>query len=198
MAYTGQTISNPATGERFTFLQTTEDTGGERLLFDCRVRPDGKPLPPHIHTTQEEHLEVVDGTLGVMLDDQIYVLQEGQDIVLPVRVKHQWWNAGRDELYMRVEVVPARQLEVVIEAVSAMARDGEVRANGMPRNPFKLVNVLRLAETYTPGVPIWMQLIALIAVASVGRLLGYDAAFTQYRAIEPEREQVSPDRSDAA
>ena len=31
MAYAGQTISNPVSGERITFMQTAGDTGGELL-----------------------------------------------------------------------------------------------------------------------------------------------------------------------
>lgn len=198
MAYAGQTISNPITAEQITFLATTEDTRGERLVFDCRVGLDGRPLPPHIHATQDEHLEVFAGTVGVMLGGRIYTLQAGQSLTLPTKIKHQWWNAGRDELYMRVEVVPPRHLEAVLEAVSGMAHDGKLRGNGMPKNPITLANLLRLSETFTPGVPIWMQHITLMIAASVGRLLGYDPAFTQYQTGPREPVHVGGDRHDAA
>jgi mannose-6-phosphate isomerase-like protein (cupin superfamily) len=198
MAYAGQTISNPVTGEEFTFLETTEDTQGQRLLFDCRVGPHGVPLPPHIHTTQEEHLEVLAGTLGVMLGDNVYTLRAGQDIVLPANIKHQWWNAKREVLLMRVEVVPPRQLEAVLEAVSGMAHEGKLAGNGMPKNPFNLANLLRLSETFTPAVPIWMQRIALGVAVSIGRLLGYDAESTQYRTETHVLAPAGTDHSDAA
>ncbi|HEX6507476.1 MAG TPA: cupin domain-containing protein [Chloroflexota bacterium] len=207
MAYAGQTITNPVTSEQITFLETTEDTQGDRLLFDCRVGPHGVPLPPHIHATQEEHLDVLDGTLGVMLGGKIYTLQPGQNIVLPARIKHQWWNAGRDHLSLRVAAVPARQLEAVLEAVAGMAHEGKLGRNGMPRDPFNLANLLRLSETFTPAMPIWVQRLALTVAASGGRLLRYDATFIQYRTPAGEvREQTETyeimpagtDRHDAA
>jgi mannose-6-phosphate isomerase-like protein (cupin superfamily) len=198
MAYTGQTISNPFTGERITFLETTEDTGGERLLFDCRVSPNGTPLPPHIHARQDERLEVLGGTLGVMVGDNAYVLRQGQHVALPTQIKHQWWNAGRDELYLRVKAAPARHLELVLEAISGMALDGKVGANGMPRNPFDLAQLLRLSETYTPLVPIWMQRLALSMGVSIGWLLGHEQALMRYRTEPGEFLQVDGNRPDAA
>src|SRR5579864_2653161 len=106
MAYSGQTITNPVTTEEITFLQTAQDTKGERLLFDCRVGVNGAVLPAHIHATQAENLEVVEGVLGVMLGDSLYILNEGQGITMPANVRHQWWNAGEDEMLIRVDVVP--------------------------------------------------------------------------------------------
>ena len=42
MAYPGQTLQNPASGERITFRQTAAETNGE--LVGCRPRtPAGRP-----------------------------------------------------------------------------------------------------------------------------------------------------------
>lgn len=198
MAYSGQTITNPVTTEEITFLETALDTEGERLLFDCRVGLTGAVLPAHIHATQDENLEVVEGTLGVMLGDSLYILHEGQSIAMPAEVKHQWWNAGEGDMLIRVEAVPPRQLEAVLKAVSGMAHEGRLRRNGMPRNVFDLVNLLRLSETYAPGVPRWMQWTALRIAGTVGSLLGYDAAFTRYQSQAPELAVAGSDQHHAA
>jgi hypothetical protein len=39
MAFTGQTIENPVSGERITFLQTARDTAGELLEFELELSP---------------------------------------------------------------------------------------------------------------------------------------------------------------
>ena len=44
MAHVGQTIENPVSGERFTFLKTAADTNGEFLSFELVLRP-GRPGP---------------------------------------------------------------------------------------------------------------------------------------------------------
>ena len=66
MAHVGQVITNPITHELITFRKTTQETGGQMLVFDCRVTPGGTPLPPHVHTTQEERFAMISGTLGIM------------------------------------------------------------------------------------------------------------------------------------
>ena len=39
MAYAGQLIENPRSGERITFRETAADTGGERLVVDVELTP---------------------------------------------------------------------------------------------------------------------------------------------------------------
>lgn len=64
MAYRGQTLENPASGERIVFRQTSAVTGGELLAIDLEL-PAGRRVPggQHIHPKQEERFEVVEGTM---------------------------------------------------------------------------------------------------------------------------------------
>jgi mannose-6-phosphate isomerase-like protein (cupin superfamily) len=182
VARRGESIYNPVTKEYITFLRTTDETNGETLEFECRVAPDGIPLPPHVHETQEERFEVLSGTLGVMLGGKKFELRSGDKAILPARVKHQWWNAGDTEVAFRVEAEPARNLEAVLEANAGMAISGKLGGKrAMPKNPFLLADMGRLGETYLPVVPIWMQKIGLTMAATVGRALGIDPSLTSYR-----------------
>jgi mannose-6-phosphate isomerase-like protein (cupin superfamily) len=180
MAYPGQTITNPVTGEKITFVKTTTDTRGEILIFDCRVTPGGARLPAHVHSSQEERFSIVSGTLGVMIGGKKQELRAGDRAVLPARIKHQWWNTGHDEVHFQVEVAPARNLEAVLEAVCGMGKDGKLNKNAMPRNPFLLAQLGRLSESYLPIIPIWMQKPMLAIGSALGWILGYDPRFSQY------------------
>ena len=184
MVYAGQSLYNPVTREHITFVQTTEDTNGQLLVFDLRVTPGGARLPAHIHSTQEERFEVLSGSLGVMLGGKKQVLAAGDQITLPAGVKHQWWNAGQDEVHFRVEVAPARNLERVLEAISGMAHAGKLNGKAMPKNPFRLAQIGKLSENYLPGIPIWMQKAMLALGSAFGRLLGYDPTFAEYCTVE--------------
>jgi hypothetical protein len=64
MAYVGQTLSNPASGERITFRRTAAQTGGRLVTIDLEL-PQGRRVPGslHIHPLQEERFEVVNGTM---------------------------------------------------------------------------------------------------------------------------------------
>ena len=183
MANRGQTIYNTVTKEKITFVRTTDDTNGGLLEFICSVTPDGIPLRPHIHANQEERFEIISGTLGVMIDGEIFNLESGDRAVLPAGMKHQWWNAGDDEVTFRVEAEPAGNLEAVLEANAGLAKAGKLNKNAMPRNPFHLVNIGKLSETYLPGIPIWFQKMGLATGSLVGRALGFDPTFRKYRAM---------------
>ncbi len=184
MAYAGQTITNPITGEHITFVKTTADTNGEMLVFNCRVSPGKAVLAAHVHTTQEERFTVISGTLGVMVGSDVYTLRAGDKMVLPARLKHQWWNAGRDDVSFQVEVVPPRNLEAVLEAVCGMAHAGKLNKRAMPTNPFLLANLGRFSETYIPGIPIWMQKAGLAMGGTMAWVLGYGPDFAEYRTIQ--------------
>lgn len=61
MIRTGDTIENPITGERVTFLNTSADTDGEMVLIDVTVAPDGFVAAEHLHPYQSERFEVLEG-----------------------------------------------------------------------------------------------------------------------------------------
>jgi quercetin dioxygenase-like cupin family protein len=183
MAIANQTTYNRVTGESITFLRTAQDTDGEYLLFDCRVEPGKVSLPPHVHSSQEERFTLYSGTLGVMLGGTKMQLEPGDGVILPAGIKHQWWNAGDDEVHFRVEAVPAGNLEAVIEVGARLAEEGKLNKKAMPKNPFLMANLGRLAETYLPGIPIWFQKIGLAVGSAVGRVLGYDPELKQYRTL---------------
>ena len=61
MIRTGDTIHNPVTGERIAFHETVADTNGERVVFEYTVQPDGFVAAAHVHPSQSERFEVIDG-----------------------------------------------------------------------------------------------------------------------------------------
>lgn len=185
MAYRGQTIDNPVTGEHITFLNTTADTDGTALLFECRVDPGKAPLPPHFHPSQTERFTMLDGILGARVGAEVYTLLPGQSLTLPARVVHQWWNATTEPVRFQVEVTPARNLELTLEAICGMAREGKLTRHAMPRNPFRLAQFGTLSETYLPVIPLWLQQVGLTVGSALGRLLGYDPTFAAYRTTAP-------------
>jgi quercetin dioxygenase-like cupin family protein len=181
MAYAGQSISNPVTGEHITFLKTTAETNGDTLVFECRVEPGKATLAPHLHTGQTERFTMQEGTLGAQVGNEVYTLLPGQSLTLPAGVVHQWWNPTDEEVCFQVEVSPARNLEATLEAICGMAQEGKLTKAAMPRNPFRLAQFGKLSETYLPGIPVWIQEIGLTMGTMMGRVLGYDPTFAAYR-----------------
>jgi mannose-6-phosphate isomerase-like protein (cupin superfamily) len=133
MAYTGQTLENPVSGERITFTRTAADTGGELLAFDMTLSPDGNVPGTHVHPEQEERFEIVSGTMKFRLGFKKVVAGPGEVVVVPAGARHRFDNAGDEPVEVRVEVRPALKMEELFEHTVALAREGKTTRKGMPK-----------------------------------------------------------------
>ena len=134
MAYAGQTLENPASGERITFRQTAAETGGELVAIDLQLPPNRRvPGGLHLHPLQEERFQVVEGTMRFRMGRQRVVAGPGEVVVVPRGVKHDFANAADDEALVRVEVRPALKMERLFETAVELARQGRTMFGGIPK-----------------------------------------------------------------
>src|ERR671914_465511 len=141
----GQTLSNPITGERFTFTHTAATTGGELLAFDLALRPGGAVPIAHVHPIQTERFEVIEGQMRFRLGLRTVIAEPGDVVEVAPGVMHSFANAGEQEARLRVEVRPALAMEEMFADVVAMARAGRMTDRGLPRN---LLDLAALARRY--------------------------------------------------
>src|SRR5918994_1832761 len=111
MAYAGQVIENPLSGERITFRQTAADTDGELLAIDLDLNPDGHVPGMHVHPIQEERFEVTKGTMRFRKGMKTVMAGPGDVVVVPPGAAHKFANAGDEPAVVRVEVRPALRME---------------------------------------------------------------------------------------
>jgi quercetin dioxygenase-like cupin family protein len=133
MAYAGQTIENPVSGEKITFIQTSADTDGELLEIELELSADGAVPGAHIHPEQEERFEVIDGTMSFRMGLRKIVAGPGEVVTVPAGRVHAFKNAGDDTAKVRVQVRPALRMEQLFETTVALAEDGRTTGKGMPR-----------------------------------------------------------------
>jgi quercetin dioxygenase-like cupin family protein len=133
MAYAGQTIENPVSGEKITFIQTSADTDGELLEIELELSADGAVPGAHIHPEQEERFEVLEGTISFRMGLKKVVAGPGDVVTVPAGKVHAFKNAGEDTAKVRVQVRPALAMEQLFETTVALAEDGRTTAKGMPR-----------------------------------------------------------------
>ena len=94
MAYTGQTINNPVSGEQITFMQTAADTAGELLEFELALSPDGHVPGAHVHPEQEERFHVLEGKMKFRMGLRRIVAEAGDTVVVPAGRVHRFANGG--------------------------------------------------------------------------------------------------------
>lgn len=133
MAYAGQTIENPVSGEKITFIQTSADTDGELLEIELELAADGAVPGAHIHPEQEERFEVIEGTMSFRMGLKKIVAGPGEVVTVPAGKLHAFKNAGDDTAKVRVQVRPALQMEQLFETTVALAEDGRTTGRGMPK-----------------------------------------------------------------
>jgi quercetin dioxygenase-like cupin family protein len=178
MIRTGDTIHNPVTGERITFLATSRDTDGEAVVIEVAVQPHGFVAAAHIHPSQSERFAVKSGTLGMKAGGRKLTLGAGDVATVEPGTSHKFWNAGEDEVRFVCEVRPALQFESLLETMFALAAHGKTNRKGMP-NPLRLA-VIANAHFDTvrlPFPPAWLQRTGLVLGAPLGRLAGYGATY---------------------
>jgi quercetin dioxygenase-like cupin family protein len=183
MINAGDTITNPVTGERMTFLRTSAETDGEYVLIELEAEPGAVVAAAHVHPAQTETFEVLEGTLAAKVGGKKLEAQPGDILVVEAGVAHRWWNGGEDRLRFRCEVRPALAFESLIETMFDLAADGKTSRRGLP-NPLRLAVIAQhhLEDVVLPGIPVWLQRSALAAGAPLSRLLGYAPTYTPARA----------------
>jgi len=175
MTRTGDSIEHPVTGERITFLETSEETGGEYATFELRVRPHGFVAAPHVHPYAEESFEVQSGTFTFVLDGRERTVGPGRGATVPAGKTHAWWNAGEDEGVAIVEFRPGWKTEEFFESFFGLARDGKVNPKtGLP-NVLWLASIFRAYRDfgYIARPPLFVQRAVFTPLGLAARLLGY-------------------------
>jgi mannose-6-phosphate isomerase-like protein (cupin superfamily) len=180
MFHAGDSIENPVTGETLVFKKTAAETDGEYVLFDCIVKPSGFVAAAHVHPTQFERFEVLEGSLTFKVDGQEIPAEPGDVVLVPAGRKHQFWNASDAVARFECEVRPALGFERLIETMFSLAQDGKTNGKGMP-NPLRLAVIARAHFDIVrlPFPPAWMQRLGLALGAPLGRLLGYRSTYVR-------------------
>lgn len=185
MAYSGQVIDNPVSGERFVFHQTTGDTGGELLAFELVLDPHGRVPGGHVHPVQEERFEVVSGTMRFRKGLRTVVARAGDVVVVPPGTYHRFANVGDEPAVVRVQVHPALRMEELFETTVALAREGRTLPSGMPK-PLDLALFMREFEqevtaAFAPGV----VRAVMAPLAWLGARRGLGERYRQARTYRP-------------
>ncbi len=181
----GDTITNPVTGERVTFLRTAAETDGELVEIEVCVQPDGAVAAAHVHPFQTERFEVLAGTLEFRRGREKVVAGAGEVVTVPAGTKHSFRNAGEETARFRCEVRPALQFERFLETMFGLAEDGKTNKKGMP-NPLRLAVIANahFDDVRLPHVPAFAQKAALVTGAAVGKLAGFQPTYEPRRELE--------------
>jgi mannose-6-phosphate isomerase-like protein (cupin superfamily) len=111
---------------------TIQRSSPELLEVEGRWGPRGKSPPAHYHPSQDEHFEVLEGTLTARVEGQKRELGPGDTLDIPRGTTHQMWNAGDEDARALWQTRPALRTEQWFRGIDRLFREGHVGRNGMP------------------------------------------------------------------
>lgn len=181
MAQPGDVIEHPSFGARMTFLETSGESNGELLRVEVVLPPDFS-MAEHVHPHQEERHEVLSGTLRARVGGQERDYKAGERVVGPPGVPHAWRNPStQEELRIVSEHRPVSHMEHMLETGLAIARDFEANRKGALKYLLRAAVLLDeiKEDFYFTGAPMRALMAVFVALAPIGRSLGYGSGYKE-------------------
>lgn len=152
-------IYNPIQKDEVVFLKTANETGGASTLVEVMLA-DGGGVGLHYHKTFSETFECLEGEVEVRLGKKVCKLQPGDAATAEPNVNHFFRNRSGKPCKFRVELRPgSRGFEESLQIGYGLARDGQCKPNGFPKDRLSLAWLFDISESNLPG---WMSLIGFM------------------------------------
>ena len=138
---------HPGMGMRWQITRAGADTAGE--LFESKNWLDPQmPGPPvHVHPSQEESFEVVEGVLDVFVDGEWSSVGEGETATVPAGVPHTLRNGTDEPVMCFTRIRPAGRSEAFFDDMHRLIREGKVKRLP-PKEPRSAIYAAMLFAKY--------------------------------------------------
>ena len=120
MAHQGQEIETPA-GMTLLLVRTGNETGGELLEMEATYSGEAGMPPEHLHPSQVERFEVLEGSMHAIVGGEERVYEVGESFEVPAGTPHQM--AAQGPTRMRWEVRPAMRTAEFFERLFGSGPD---------------------------------------------------------------------------
>jgi quercetin dioxygenase-like cupin family protein len=111
---------------------TVRSSTPELLEVEGRWGPGGKSPPAHYHPAQDEHFEVLEGTLTARVAGEERELGPGETLDIPRGTRHQMWNGSDRPARATWQTRPAGRTEQWFRSINQLHEQGRVGKGGMP------------------------------------------------------------------
>jgi mannose-6-phosphate isomerase-like protein (cupin superfamily) len=113
----------------------------EALEVEATYAPGGGPPPSHLHPAQDEHFEVLEGSMQAVVDGSKRVLDAGDELDIPRGTAHQMWNSAGAPARVRWVTTPRGRTEDFFRAV-----DGVIPGEGQVPDVARMLELIELFD----------------------------------------------------
>jgi quercetin dioxygenase-like cupin family protein len=169
----GDVISNPAARMTLRVVRSATETNGELLELEATYEPGSVEPLEHFHPSQDEHFEVLEGTMEARVDGETRTLTAGEVLDIPAKAVHAMWNGGNEAARVRWQTRPALRTEEFLTLVARLAQEGKLTSKGA-RDPLLGAAVMHAyrAEFRPTNPPAPVQTVVFPALAALARVMG--------------------------
>jgi quercetin dioxygenase-like cupin family protein len=146
-----RTIYNPVQKDTVRFLHLCNE--GEEAVTKVEVQlAAGGGVGLHYHKTYAEHFTCTGGQLSVQVNKKILRLKPGDSATAPPFSNHRFFNETNTGCSFICTLTPgSRGFEESLQIAYGLARDGEVKKNGFPKNNLALAYLFVISESNLKG-----------------------------------------------
>jgi quercetin dioxygenase-like cupin family protein len=166
MSITNRTVTNTVTGETITFLETSAERGGVRVVAQITLTPGGSVIP-HSHRVSES-FECLDGSFITHLAGKEIEFLPGQRMIAQPHEMHGFRNDTAQPATLKVTATPAGDLDRTLRTLSGLSRDGLLVPGKPPRPAFAMASLAWRGRYYQPPLPRWLYWTMMGAMAPFG------------------------------
>jgi mannose-6-phosphate isomerase-like protein (cupin superfamily) len=152
---------------------TIRSSTPEAVEVEVTYGPGGSPPPKHFHPAQDEHFEILAGSVRARVRDEEQELEVGDTLDIPRGAVHQMWNPGSEPARLLWRTSPALRTEDWFRSIDALHREGRVGSNGMPGPLAFAVYLTEYRDVFRLAGPQPLLRAAFALLAPIGRLKGY-------------------------
>lgn len=175
----GELVEDPVLRTRYRFDRRTSADGEPYVEVELWCDPGGG-VTPHVHPTQSERFEILEGRAQLLSGRTWNELGPGEAIDVPAGTRHAFRNRGSETVHFRCEARPPESLEAFLTDAAALSQQGKLMRPGLPRGLGGLLGAAVLAKRYRDSTrlglpPVWVQKLLLDPLVPLAERRGYRA-----------------------
>lgn len=161
----------PIMKTRAIVVESAVDKQHDHVIMIAELGPGELGPPAHIHPSQHETYDVLEGEAEFQLGGKTLHVKAGDKVDIPPNTSHTFKNVGAGWLKMRDTHEPALSFEEMMRGLHRLVTTGKVKGFGDPRSLI-YVSMLwvkhdELQRSVSP------PFFVMRCMAMVGKLLGY-------------------------
>jgi uncharacterized protein YndB with AHSA1/START domain/mannose-6-phosphate isomerase-like protein (cupin superfamily) len=194
VANAGDVLEVPQLGVRIEVQRSDDET----FSFDVIGRARGFIAAEHVHVTQTEHHEVIEGAMNLQIEGVDHILRAGESMTVPVGTPHRQLPWGDGPGRVRTSLTPPRIVDQFLERLEEVAREDGFNRFGYPK-PVPGARIIRDfgAEAHATKPPVPVQNAFARTVLAVAGLRSREYKFVDEWDVAAPPEAVFDAISDA-